>query len=130
MKNLLNLCGCIFGKYNFILIYVVLGNSLYSLDSLESCKCPPFHPPPYRFLTIMMFISLDTSPDGWHKSFYSSLVFTPVRKPTVFHQYGFIICRIHCSHYTGWRRKKMGSLDLNVVLCFAKSYFTQIEFAV
>lgn len=57
-------------------------------------------------------------------------LFTPVRKPTVFHQYGFIICQIHCSHYMGWRRKKMGSLDLNVVSCFAKSYFTQIEFAV
>lgn len=30
----------------------------------------------------------------------------------------------------GMENKKMGSLDLNVVSCFAKSYFTQIEFAV
>lgn len=49
----------------------------------------------------------------------------------LFYRLGFIICQIRrCSHYMGWRRKNMGSLDLNVVSCFGKSYFTQIGFAV
>lgn len=130
LKNL-SLFGCIFWK---IQLYSDACDAwqFFVQTHWKRVNVPPFHPPPYRFLAIIMCISLDTLPDCWCKSLYSPMVYSALSESLQVSN-RMVLLSAKCTDTLivwEWRRKKMENLDLNVVPCFGKFYFSQIDSAV